>query len=160
MLHTHLRVHAALTRAKPGNFPKNNALSEIGDMGYISTLSFLSLGSGGLSPASRRRGPVRSRVRPCENCGGKIGIGIAFRPSTSVFPCQYHPLMFHAHLHLNTILTGRTRGGSVGAFKKSSAVSDIGEQEVPSLIFYAFRNYESPRFLFLIRSKRGKRKCI
>jgi hypothetical protein len=33
---------------------------------------------------------VRSRVDPCGICGGQIGTGAGFSPSSSVFPCQYH----------------------------------------------------------------------
>ena len=33
---------------------------------------------------------IRSRVSPCEICGGQSGNGTGFSPSTSVFPCQFH----------------------------------------------------------------------
>jgi hypothetical protein len=39
-----------------------------------------------LSTAEAR---LRSRVRPCEICGGQRGTGTGFSPSTSVFPCQF-----------------------------------------------------------------------
>jgi hypothetical protein len=32
----------------------------------------------------------KSQVSPCEICRGQSGVGTAFCPSTSVFPCQYH----------------------------------------------------------------------
>jgi hypothetical protein len=33
---------------------------------------------------------VRSRVSPCEICGGQSGIWTGFSKSTSVFSCQFH----------------------------------------------------------------------
>jgi hypothetical protein len=33
---------------------------------------------------------VRSRVSPCEICGGQSGTGTGFPPSTSGLPCQFH----------------------------------------------------------------------
>jgi hypothetical protein len=33
---------------------------------------------------------VRSRVSLCGICGGQGGTETDFRPSTSVFPCQFH----------------------------------------------------------------------
>jgi hypothetical protein len=33
---------------------------------------------------------VRSRVSPCETCGGQVALGQVFPPSTSVFSCKFH----------------------------------------------------------------------
>ena len=77
--------NGALTRGQPRNSPKTSALCSFGDRGAL-----LSLGSGGSSPAFRRRGPIRSLAGPCEKCGGRRGNGTAFSPITSVFPCHYH----------------------------------------------------------------------
>jgi hypothetical protein len=33
---------------------------------------------------------VRSRVSPCEICGGQSGTGTCFSPSCRFFPCQFH----------------------------------------------------------------------
>jgi hypothetical protein len=50
MLHSHLQLHVPLTRAnaKPGNLPKSNALSEIGERGIAS----IALGLYGINPAA------------------------------------------------------------------------------------------------------------
>jgi len=51
MLHSHLQLHVPLTRrtnAKPGNLPKGNALSEIGERGIAS----IALRLYGVNPAA------------------------------------------------------------------------------------------------------------
>jgi len=71
-----------------------------------------------LSTASR----LRSRVSPCGICGDKVVLGQVplsvrwFSPVSTVTP------MLHTHLHLNTILIGRTSGRSLGTFQQSNAL--------------------------------------
>jgi hypothetical protein len=36
---------------------------------------------------------VRALVCPCAICGGQSGAGTSSYPSSSVLPCQYHPIM-------------------------------------------------------------------
>lgn len=44
-----------------------------------------------------------------------------------VFRINIIPPMVHSHLHLHVPLTGRTNGRSLGNFKGSSALTEIGE---------------------------------
>jgi hypothetical protein len=42
---------------------------------------------------------VRARVNPCGICGGQNDTETGFSPSSSVFPCQYHPIVvLHTHM--------------------------------------------------------------
>jgi hypothetical protein len=44
---------------------------------------------------------VCARVSPCVICGGHIGTGTGFSPSSLVFPCQYRSSMaLHTHIPL------------------------------------------------------------
>jgi hypothetical protein len=41
---------------------------------------------------------VRARVNPGGVCGEQSGAGTGFSPSSSDFPCQYHPTVLHTHI--------------------------------------------------------------
>ena len=40
--------------------------------------------------AFKAEAQVRSRISPCEICGGQIGTETGFSPTTSVLPCQFY----------------------------------------------------------------------
>jgi len=54
---------------------------------------------------------------------------VALRQVLQFSPVSIMPPMRHNHLHFNTICIRRTEEWSLRAFKPSSAVKDIGQQE-------------------------------
>ena len=69
----------------------------------------------------------KSRVSPCGVSRGQRGTGRRFCPSIFTFPCRYHANSASYSFNLKILLHGKDRGRSLGNFKRSSDISEIGE---------------------------------
>jgi hypothetical protein len=136
MLHTHLHLHAALTRRTNGRslrtFLNTTFFRRSECIGQKSIFTFflvvtdavlwtLEVSSQWLSAAAQ----VRSYASPCEIWVGQSSTVTGLFLSTFFFsvllysPVRTIPPMIHSHLHLHKALTRRTNGQSLGTFLKS-----------------------------------------
>jgi hypothetical protein len=71
---------------------------------------------------------ARSQVSPCEICGGHRGTVTGFSPRTSVFPCQYHAIIF-PHSSSSACCSYRQyKRAKSGKFPKSNSLSAMAER--------------------------------
>ena len=81
----------------------------------------------------------RSKVSPCEICGGQSGTWTGLLPAFQISPANTIPSMFHSHLHLHVAHTRRINGRCLGTFQKAMLFGNRGaldRKELPILLVW------------------------
>jgi hypothetical protein len=79
------------------------------------------------NPTAKAR--VRSQDIPFAICDGKLALDQALFQNLQFCPVNMIPETIYTELHLNTALIRRTSWGSLGTFKHSSVLWNIGEHQ-------------------------------